>query len=483
MIRRFFKDSAIYSISNFIQKGMAIFLVPIFTRIFSPSDYGIIDIVSIITTLVLIIITLQVTQAIARFYPDTPDPDEKRKMASTTLWFTLIVFTAFLLVAAAFTGPLSGWVFGVPGHEYAFVVALISIFTAGLFNFLQNQLRWQLLSKQFSIVAIVTTTLTILLKILFIVVLRLGIVGVFYALIGGNVVGGVMSYCYVRHNYKFIFDWRTLKMLLNYSMPLVISSVGVYLAVYFDRIAIKEMLSLHEVGLYGIGFRVASAATLFTAGITGALTPLIFTHYREPDTPARIARLFRYFVAGALVVLLGLSIYAREIVILFTTRAYYGGYVVVPFLVLSDLLYVLYIFAPGLNIAKKTRQITMVNVFSALLNLGLNLLLIYVMGIMGAALATAISAGIHFLLFVLLGNRHYLIPYEWKRTAIALLVAAPFAIVGVMIPGTAFWVYLVKAGLIIAGSLAVGLLLLDMEEIKKGWYFLRGWAARRKLAA
>ena len=100
---------------------------------------------------------------------------------------------------------------------------------------------------------------------------------------------------------------------------------------------------MHEVGLYGIGYRVALAVTLFTSGITGALTPLVYSHYREPDTPARIARLFRYFTAGALVIFLGLSIYAREIVILFTTRSYYDGYVVVPFLVMSNILSLIHI--------------------------------------------------------------------------------------------------------------------------------------------
>ncbi len=482
MIKRFFKDSVIYSISVFIQKGMAIFLVPVFTRIFSPTDYGIIDIVAIITTLVQLTITLEVTQGIARFYPDTRDPEQKKKMASTTLWFTLAVYTVFLLITNILSTPLSVWVFGTEGKEYVFKVALASIYSAGILHYLQNQLRWQLQSKHYSIVAIVTTTVTILLKIYLIVFLRVGIVGVFYGLIGGYAAGCILAFYFARHNYKFIFDPQTLKMLLGYSMPLVISSIGVYIAVYFDRIAIKELLSLHEVGLYGIGYRVALAVTLFTSGITGALTPLVYSHYREPDTPARIARLFRYFTAGALVIFLGLSIYAREIVILFTTRSYYDGYVVVPFLVLANILYVMYIFAPGLNIAKKTKHITLINVFSALLNLGLNLLLIPIIGIMGAALATAISAASHLVLFVLLGNRYYRIPYEWRRTFIASLAVVPFAVAGLMIPSTGFWIILIKGGLIMAGSAAALLTLMGWEELKEGWHYLKELVVRKKLA-
>ena len=70
MLSRFFKDIGIYGISGFFSKAVSLFLVPFFTRVLTTSDYGFIDLVAIIATVVGVFFSLEIYQAIARYYSE-----------------------------------------------------------------------------------------------------------------------------------------------------------------------------------------------------------------------------------------------------------------------------------------------------------------------------------------------------------------------------------------------------------------------------
>lgn len=464
MLKRFFKDSLVYSFNNIIQKGISLFLVPVYTRIFSPTDYGIIDIITVLTTLVNLTIALEIGHGVARYYPEAKNKTDKIAYASTALWFTAAIYTIFFTLGLLFSDHLSAWVLGKEGQISLFRIALLSIYLSGIFNLVQNQLRWQLRSKQYSIVAISSSLLTVLLKIIFVVFLSLDLFGVFYAIVIGQLFGCILAYYYTSDTYKLIFNVNKLKEMLNFSAPLVISSIGVFISLFIDRIAIKELLSLHEVGLYGVGYRLASVTTIVMAGCQAALTPLIYYHYKEAETPGRISRIYLFFVAVILIVFMGISIFSREALLILAAPEYYGAYKVVPALILSNIFFGMYIFAPGLSIAKKTSMITLTNVLSAALNIALNLLLIPIIGIMGAATATAISAFVRHSLLTYLSKKYYDINYGWSKVLASIILS--IILVTLMIDLSFGFINLVMKTLVFSvGSFSVISLLIGKDNI------------------
>ena len=151
---------------------------------------------------------------------------------------------------------------------------------------------------------------------------------------------------------------------------------------------INYYLSLEEVGLYGIGYRLASVSTLVLVGFQMALTPLVYKHYHEPETPHQLATIFRTFLAIAVVIFLILSLFADVALWILTTPAYYAASQVVVFLVPAILLSQMYIFAPGIGIAKKTHLFVWINAGGAILNIFFNWMLIPRVGYVGAGIAT-----------------------------------------------------------------------------------------------
>jgi O-antigen/teichoic acid export membrane protein len=190
---------------------------------------------------------------------------------------------------------------------------------------------------------------------------------------------------------------------------------------------INHYLSLNDVGLFGIGFRVAGMVGLVIVGFQGALTPLIYAHHRDPSTPAQLARIFRIFVAFALLMFLMVSVFAKDIMLVLTIPAYYDAANIVVFLIPAILLSNMYIFAPGTAIEKKTHIILLINVGGALLNVLLNAVLIPHFGIEGASVAKLISYGLVFGAYMWFSQQLYYVPHGWKSMMQATLFAGTLA--------------------------------------------------------
>ena len=120
------------------------------------------------------------------------------------------------------------------------------MFFTGLFYFFQNQLRWTLKSKWYAFLSILYTVLNISFTIYFVLILKSGVIGVFYAyLIAGIICTGIGWYI-TRKNYSFYFSYTKMREMLKFSLPLVPSSVGVIFINVAQRLMIKGIMSLTD---------------------------------------------------------------------------------------------------------------------------------------------------------------------------------------------------------------------------------------------
>jgi O-antigen/teichoic acid export membrane protein len=427
--RRFFRDSAIYGIASFLSRGISVLLVPVYTRLLAPSDYGAIDVLTVVASLVYVTVALEVAQGLARNFPEAIDEDARVAYASTALWFSVAAYASFAIIAMLATPFISAELLGRPGLEGVISIAIAATSVNGVFLLVQNQLRWQLDPRRYAIASLVFTVVSASGSVAFVAALHLGVAGVFFGQLLGAIAGIVVGGTFVRRRYRLIFDRKRLGEMLRFSLPLVPSSIGVIVMLFVDRIAITALMTLADVGLFGIGYRLASLMSLVTVGFQTSLTPLIYMHHREPETPAHLAQVFRVFLVVALLTSLVLGLFANEAVILFTTPAYYGGAVVVPLLAPAIVLATMYIFAPGLAIARRTGVTAAINIGGGILNAGLNVILIPIAGILGAAGATLTCNLLVFAAYMVLSQRHYPVPHRWRPIGLATLTTAVLLLV------------------------------------------------------
>lgn len=417
MIRAFFRDGLVYTIPAILSRGLSIILVPLYTRVLSLVDFGVLDMLMVFGSLVNLTVALEVSQGVARFYAAEEDGVKKIQYASTAFWFTLFCYTLFLVITSLLAPLLSQFIIGRNGLDPVFRLSMAYIWANGIFYLVQNQFRWELRSKQYAICSVLVTLTTASLAVTLAYFLGWGLSGLLWGMLGGALAGCFYGISSLRASFQLVFNKERLKEMLLFSAPLVPSGIAVFISHYIDRLMINHFLSLGDLGLYGIGFRLSSIVGLVMVGFQGALTPLIYTNYKSPDTPEQIAVIFRAFCFFALMLLFGLVGFADEILRLLTTPEYYSAAGVVVFLAPAILISNMYIFAPGIGIAKKTYLTLWINIGGALANTCFNYFLIPLFGIRGAGAATLLGYVFVFATYMAFSQKLYPVAHNWPALA------------------------------------------------------------------
>lgn len=415
MIRQFFRDSVIYGFSSILARGISFFLLPLYARALSPHEYGMLDYVSMIGSFIAVFVALEISQGVARYSSDAlENQKDLREYASTSLIFTICAYAFFLILAFLNQDTLSKILFGSEEHNNLITLAAASYCVSGTLYLIQGQLRWELKPMKHAIVSIAMSCLTAIMSILLILVLKLSVAGALWALIIAGSISAALALYYARESYGLSFNKQKLWQMLSFSTPLVISSVAAIGAIYIDRIFIKEIVGLEELGYYGVAWRISLIITLAMMGVQGALTPLVYSHHKDPESPASLEKIFRYFVSIAATLYLIICIFIPYYFAPLVGEAYMPAAPIVPVLCLAVLFSGMYIFAPGLGIEKKTKHITVVNVAGIILNTALNYIFVPIYGAMGAAGSTLASAIFIFVALLYLSQKYYPIPHNWK---------------------------------------------------------------------
>lgn len=295
MIKEFFKNSLLYFLSNILIKGLQVLLLPIYTRFLSPYDYGVLDLFNVVFTFINIIFTVEITQAIARYYQESKNLKQNKEYISTAFLFTLFIYSIYLLKCIVFAESLAEFLIGGKTSKKIFILGSVSIFFNGLFYFTINLLKWRVEPGKHLIISIINSTLTITISIPLLIHYNLKIEAIFLAQIITNFLTTILAIYYSRDDYAIIFKYKKFQKLVRFSFPLMLSSMAMIGFIYEDRIFINYMLGINDLGLYGVAYRFSTIAGLFMYGFQNSLMPLIYRDYSDIETPNKIAHIFLFF--------------------------------------------------------------------------------------------------------------------------------------------------------------------------------------------
>ncbi len=424
MLRDLIKEGSLYTLANLLTKGVSLLLIPFYTAYFTPSDYGIIEILLVFGGLVNALVSFQIYQGVSRYLGE-PDisSEEKSKIGSTAIFFVLVAYT----IACGLLIFFSDFFIDVLSSETKiprniFILSMISASVNALFYSLGIQLRFLRKSTVFATSSFLHALFTILLTLYFVLIDGQGISGIYWASIIVTPVIVLYQIYTLRSHLRFTFSKVWMKKIFMYSYPLIPAAVA-YLALNFtDRVYVKEILDFHELGLYSIASKFASIISILVLGFSAALTPLVYESYKKEDTRPQLVTFFNAFFAIGTIGILGMSIFAEEILIIFTNPAYHEAYLVMPILFLSMFITGLNMFSPGLYIEKKTKKIGVIVVISSLINIGLNAYLIPKYALYGAAFSTLFAMCLNNYLIYYLADKEYPLGIKMKRFLLPTLL-------------------------------------------------------------
>jgi O-antigen/teichoic acid export membrane protein len=430
MFKQFLKDSFVYTIGNILVRGVSYLLLPFYTRVLSPTDYGLTDILLVFSSFATIIIALEIVQGVGIYFANTDDKDARISYASTALWFAMASYTVFCVICLIFATPFSEWILKQSGKSLIFSLSVISTWGSGVSYIAINQLRWERKPQKYALTGLITSIVTISLTIILVLFVKLGAVGVVAGQMVGNIAGSLIAIYSGKASYAFRFSLIKLKQMLTFSIPLVPSNVASLVMIYINRVAINTIMNLSDVGIFGVAFRITSIMEFIMMGFRTALTPLIYDNYKAEETPKEIARIFQYFVAFSLVIVLFLSLFSDVIVKILAQASYSEATKIISVMAFAYALGQINIFTLGWAIVKRTREFALINIAGAVFAFVTNFSLIPTMGLSGAAWANLITNLLLAVALMILSQKYYYVPYKWINLSLATISFIALLLIG-----------------------------------------------------
>ncbi len=400
---KLFKDISVYTIGSILTTSVSFLLLPIYTRVLQPADYGQLELVYLVAAILSILYGLKVELGYTRIYFLKDDKEFRKTLFFTGQGFNFLCSIIFIALIFSNIDRVSGLILNFENGSYFLKLICISTMIEVLTYIPYNNLRLRFKSVQYVGVSLLNLLATVSSTIIFVVLLRYGVAGVLYGKIIGSSVMLLHLYFLTWNEFHLRFSLKQLWPMLAFSVFLIPSNLSSLILNMSNRYFLSEYQNLSDVGLFSLGAKIAAVIPLLiTEPVKKAFSPYIFNLSNEPDKCKSVLSDFiRYFFLGLSFFVLAISVFANDLIYIMADKSYHGSGNIVFVLGISNLLLGLAsIIVLAIHITRKTWIITLTWVISSIANIFLNIWLIPLYGRIGAAYATMFSVGFILILYI-----------------------------------------------------------------------------------
>jgi len=416
---KFLKQFFIYGFASILGKIAAVFLLPFYTNILSQEEYGAMAMITAAKGIIDLFSNLNIHSGIARDYYE--DNINRTKLVSTgffsILFFSIIVFF-ILFVSREF------WiikVLNIGGNERAFIIMLLTLPTGSLFSYFGILTRYKQKAISFSVGNIVQLLFQISLTIYFVLVLRIGIEGVFYGILGGEIIGILFFYFINKENIRITFEKELLKRALAYSLPTLPAILAMWIDSSLGQVLIGKFISVEDAGVYSIALRISSVFLFFQVALNNVWKPFVYENYKKESFKKDITHLFEFSAVVLLLISFNLSMLSDYVVLLLSNTSYLdaSSYLIVLCIPMSIAILQLFVDV-GPGIVRKTKYISYSNIIGSVFNLFLLLLLLPKFGVLMVPISLSLSKLINYFMVSFFTKK--LIGFVFSKKHIVVLI-------------------------------------------------------------
>lgn len=432
-LRRLASTGAAYTAASILSKIIGVALLPLYTRLLTAADYGAAELLFGAVVAASIVIRLGVIEALLRFYyKSDEDPD---KVVATSFAALFWAGTIAVLVMMPFAGPISELVIPVdpakltvPAEELT-RIAIGGLWVLTLSEYLLTIFRLDERSKAFLGFTVASVLVTIPVTVVLLGPLDMGAEGLLLGSYGTGVVFVAALIFYHRKRLSLIPDMPLLKRLLRFGLPTMPAELSLYSMSFVDKFIITWKLGLAEAGLYALAIKVAQSVNVLVRGFQLAFPPLAYSITDDEEARNAYAAVVTWFVVVMAFTITSIWLVAPWIVTIFAAPKFFDAYKAIGPLVAGTALYAIYmVLLVVLGRTGRTEFNFPATLVGVVANIALNLILVPIWGIVGAAISLGVSYAIVLILMYIFTQRLFPVPYQWVRLlkvvgATAVLIA------------------------------------------------------------
>lgn len=378
---------ALFSISNFVSKILVFLLVPLYTGVLSTYEYGIADIMQVTMLLLVPALTVNIGEGALRF--GIEKADKRGAILKTGLKYVIRADVIVMAVSLAGT-------FFVRQEIKGYLILFIFLFAANsLFEFLVLFFQGSEKVPVVVIGSISSTSLMIAANLVFLLVLRTGLMGYVLAQVIAYTAASIIMLVMGNKGedaVKLTDDEELSEELLSYGKPLLLYSTGSWINNAADRYIVAGICGSAANGIYGVSYKIPAILMVFQRIFAQAWQMSATKTYKDEKSDEFFSGMYRAYNSFMVIGCSGLILIVRLLAYILFKKDFYEAWRMVPPLLISVIFGALTGFLGSICLAHKdSKSMGIATGIGALINVGLNFAFVPHYGAMGAAWATAVS--------------------------------------------------------------------------------------------
>lgn len=443
-LRKLAGQTAIYGLSSILGRILGYLLVPLYTRVFLPGEYGNVNVFYSYIAFLMVVLTYGMETAFFRF---NESEDDKEKVFFTGMISLIASSLVFLFFATVFAQPIAILIDYASHPEYVVWFAWILALDA-LTRIPFARLRAQKKAALFAGINLTGIAVNFGLNLFFILLCPFCLKheswhavndfirlfyrqdwGIEYIFISNLIASGVTLVLLIPQFLELRWkpDIKLLKRMLIYALPLLFAGMAGIVNETFDRLLLRYLLpkdiAAAQVGIYSACYKISILMTIFIQAYRYAAEPFFFEQAKEKDAKQSYARIMDYFIIIVSLIFLVTMVYLDDFILRYLIgKEYREGKGVIPILMMANLfLGVYYNLAIWYKLTSKTIWGAWLSAIGAVITLALNFWWIplgadhLIHGYLGSAWATLICYGAMMALSYIIGQQFFPVKYNLRK--------------------------------------------------------------------
>lgn len=425
MLKSLFKNTIIYSLGRILPQAINFVLLPIYSEYLSPSQYGIIESMLVLSTILTIIFSFATERSMFRVYYDYKEEEDKKKFIGNTTILIAISATFFLGLTFILHTPISKIYSEIPFNPY-FIYAILIAYTTAFSYITQTLFQVKENALAFFITSVIAFLIEILLTIYFVIITKEEAIGLLKAKLIANTLMFPLYLYIIKRSSIFQIDKSIIKNIFSFSLPMLPSLLTSWVMNMSNRVFIENYFTLQEVGIFSMASKLSSIASILLGALFTAYNPMFYRLASDKDQPIaknKIQQLNRLLVVAIFIVSFLVVFFSKEVVFILNSR-YQEAVMYIPTLVLANAItYLASIYGLMIYQNKKSGVMMYIYITGAIFSIIFNYILVPQFGAFGASWVNIIASLVILLLSIYYAKKNYYIPLQYIYILLGLAIS------------------------------------------------------------
>jgi len=417
--------TGIYTIGTILRNAVSIVMLPIYTRYLTPEDYGVLELLSMVTDFVGIILCNRIGDAIFRYYSEAENIKDKNTVISTSYFLALSLNTLGFIIIFLLSDQIASHIIGDIETSrllvlFAITFILEAVIIIPLIYIRAEQKPWLFLAA-----SILKLTLQVCLNVYFVIILDMHIEGVIYSAIISSTIMGIILSCYLFYRIEMNISFTIVRNIIIFSLPLIVSTLGAFYLTFGDRYFLRIYNDLTEVGIYTLGYKFGFLLTMIAWEPFSRVWDIEkYNIHKLSNAKEEYKKTFLFYNLYLIVIALAIALFVEDLLRVMSDYRFWPAHEIVPIILVAYIVWIWSKFCDlGILLSKNTKQFAYAELLAVVaITVGYTLL-IPLYGRMGAAYATLFGFIARFLWIYISAKKLYDMQLPWLKISYIVITA------------------------------------------------------------